>query len=161
MQWNIKQNFLLAFLGNSHLKSSLFCATFCVQLLLNPIINPSAAWKLKGKLFTMCRPLTLLPVPLPTGGWHSAAWRTVHSMISIKAVSCLSVRATQTQNNEHHLYLFNKLHTHDKDLNNAIIPSSPGNGSSSNKLIMHSQSFSSSAPHSQRESTKYAACSWS
>lgn len=37
--------------------------------------------------------LTLLPVPLPTGGWHSAACRTVHSMISIKAVSCLSVRA--------------------------------------------------------------------
>lgn len=39
--------------------------------------------------------LTLFPVPLPTGGWHSAACRTVHSMISIKAVSCLSVRAAQ------------------------------------------------------------------
>lgn len=39
--------------------------------------------------------LTLLPVPLPTGGWHSAAWRMVQSMISIRAVSCLSVRAAQ------------------------------------------------------------------
>lgn len=43
--------------------------------------------------------LTLFPVPLPTGGWHSAAWRTVHSMISIKAVSCLSVRATTNKQN--------------------------------------------------------------
>lgn len=41
------------------------------------------------------------------------------------------------------------------------IPSSPGNVSSRSKLVIQSQSFSSSVPHSQRESTKYAACSWS
>ncbi|TNN38103.1 hypothetical protein EYF80_051728 [Liparis tanakae] len=34
------------------------------------------------------------------------------------------------------------------------VPSSPGSGSSSSKLIIHSQSFSSSGPHSQRESTR-------
>lgn len=43
-----------------------------------------------------CR-LTLLPVPLPTGGWHSQAWRTAHSMISIRAVSCRSVSSKRQQ----------------------------------------------------------------
>lgn len=36
---------------------------------------------------------TLFPVPLPTGGWHSQAWRMAHSMISTRAVSWRSVKA--------------------------------------------------------------------
>lgn len=35
-------------------------------------------------------PLTLLPVPLPTGGCASAACRMVHTMSSIRALSCRS-----------------------------------------------------------------------
>lgn len=41
---------------------------------------------------------TLFPVPLPTGGWHSAACRIVQSIISISALSCLSVRAEISRN---------------------------------------------------------------
>lgn len=40
---------------------------------------------------------TLFPVPLPTGGWHSAACRIVQSIISIRALSCLSVKAAIQQ----------------------------------------------------------------
>lgn len=41
-----------------------------------------------------------------------------------------------------------------RDVKKSDTPSSPGSGSSSSRLIIHSQSFSSSAPHSQRESTR-------
>jgi hypothetical protein len=34
--------------------------------------------------------LTRFPVPLPTGGWASAAWRMVQTISSIRALSCLS-----------------------------------------------------------------------
>lgn len=42
--------------------------------------------------------LTLFPVPLPTGGWHSQACLTAHSMISTRAVSWRSVRARNRRN---------------------------------------------------------------
>lgn len=51
-------------------------------------------------------------------------------------------------------FLLNATYKHYRKEKNRDIPSSPGNGSSSSKLIIHSQSFSSSAPHSQRESTR-------
>lgn len=41
-----------------------------------------------------------------------------------------------------------------RDVKKRDAPSSPGSGSSSSRLIIHSQSFSSSAPHSHRESTR-------
>jgi len=119
-------------------------------------VAPVYYWQVQSALAT----LTLFPVPRPTGGWHSAAWRTVHSMISIKAVSCLSVKAATTKTNKTIRMIcitFVPLSRNTSDQ----VPSSPGNGSSSRKLIIHSQSFSSSGPHSQRESTRYAACSWS
>lgn len=48
--------------------------------------------------------LTLFPVPLPTGGWHSEAWRMVQSMISISAVSCRSVKAKGKDKQLNHMH---------------------------------------------------------
>lgn len=53
-------------------------------------VNRTESFKAKNPL---TRTLTLFPVPLPTGGWHSQACRTAHSMISTSAVSWRSVRA--------------------------------------------------------------------
>lgn len=51
---------------------------------------------------------TLFPVPLPTGGWHSAACLMVQSIISIRALSCLSVSAEKKKkdNQKELTYLF-------------------------------------------------------
>lgn len=121
--------------------------------------------------------LTLFPVPLPTGGWHSQACLMAHSMISTRAVSWRSVRA---KNRRH-----GKLPTTcpiDWGLGEVILhrskmmlwttflqlileqkyeiwistpsPSSPGTGSSSSRLIIVSQSFNSSDAQSHKLSTK-------
>lgn len=113
--------------------------------------------------------LTLFPVPLPTGGWHSQACRMAHSMISTRAVSWRSVRA---KNHRHRKLLTiwrNKMaHLQKGPLSSywnwkseSVIvwksgpsPSSPGMGSSSSRLIMVSQSFNSSDAHSHKLSTK-------
>ena len=110
--------------------------------------------------------LTLFPEPLPTGGWHSQACRMAQSMISTRAVSWRSVRAK----NHRQVKLltcnvcvrldFLISHTGAENVNQqrvwgcCLLPSSPGMGSSSNRLIIVSQSFSSSDPQSHKLSTK-------
>lgn len=60
------------------------------NLFLLPPLSPHSHTHISTSSFWLP---TLFPVPLPTGGWHSAACRIVQSIISISALSCLSVKA--------------------------------------------------------------------
>lgn len=53
--------------------------------------------------------LTLFPVPLPTGGWHSQACRMAQSMISTRAVSWRSFRAKKKNIKNVTKYLMKRL----------------------------------------------------
>ena len=127
-------------------------------------------------------------MPLPTGGCASAACRMVHTISSIRALSCRSDNTAETtgrmcllvevrQSFTSMIYFswflaqisfrmslpkFQASIKENKTVcEHCALPSSPCTGSSRRSSVIHSQSFSSSWELSHNESTKYAACSWS
>lgn len=66
-------------------------------------------------------PLTLLPVPLPTGGCASAACLIVHTISSIRALSCRSDIATEGRKQQRSALMMPERHPKEDKSVNAVV----------------------------------------